>query len=274
MNKEELIAILQERSNEATNEEPKKQASPKESAYLNKFNNRRKEDRSLFKHNLFIFILIIALGYSVYYHFSIGKNIDLTQYVKKDTIEFSDLPLQSRENYILKEQLQTFQKQLRESDKTYITKLEKEISELKIKVSEAQKAKAAVLTKAKSKTKRYNATGCYDEIEGTKIINTTCKNKISQFLKANKKSAIKFEIIAVLDIKDKKFINNKVQQVDSSKAIKNSLKEFLTQGLARARVLEAAWLVKDVLGKKPLITYVNYIAETQNKRGVTIRAYY
>ncbi|MDM8538936.1 hypothetical protein QUF70_19445, partial [Desulfobacterales bacterium HSG17] len=100
----------------------------------------------------------------------------------------TDLPLDSRENYILKEQLQKFQAKLRENDKQYITKLEKEISTLGVKLSNAQKAKAAVLTKAKSKSKRYNAIGCYDETEGTKVINSACKNKISRFLKKNKKS--------------------------------------------------------------------------------------
>lgn len=274
MNKEELIAILQERSQDTTTEDTKENQAQNDSEYLKKFKTRRKEDRSVFKHNLIIFTLIIALSYSLYYHFSTQKNIDLTQYLKKTTLTFSDLPVPVKENYIQKSQLQEFQAKLRDSDKQYITKLERSIKELKIKLTEAQKAKAAMLTKAKSTSKRYNAIGCYDEVEGTKIINQVCKDKISRFLKKNKKDSIKFEIIAVLDTQDKNFINNKVAQIDAPKAIKSSLQEFLTQGLARTRVLEAAWLVKNVLGEKVLVTYVNYIAETADKRGITVRAYY
>lgn len=281
MNKEELIAILQERAQEPETDNSSEAPEQHDSEYLKKFSTRRKEDTSVFKHNVVIFLLLGTLAYSLYYHFTNISTIDVTQYIKKDSIAFTDLPLKSKENYILKEQLQEFQAKLRETDKQYITKLEKDIKtrakEIKIlgvKLSNAQKAKAAVLTKAKSKSKRYNAIGCYDETEGTKIINTACKNKITRFLNKNKKSAIKFEIIAVLDVKDKKYISTKIKQVDSSKTIKNNLKEFLTQGLARTRVLEAAWLLKNVLGEKALITYVNYIAETQNQRGITIRAYY
>lgn len=274
MNKEELIAILQERSQETEQNEVKEEKSQTDSEYLKKFKNRREEDGSLFKHNFVIFILLISLIYSLYYHFTNEKKVDLSTYVQKDTVTFSDLPQVAKDDYILKSQLQEFQAKLRETDKKYISKLEKDVENLVVKLNAAKKAKAAVLNKAKSKSKRYNAIGCYDETQGTKIINKACKDKISRFLKNNKKNAIKFEIIAVLDTKDKGFITNKVTQVDASKNIKNSMKEFLTQGLARTRVLEAAYLVKKVLGEKVLITYVNYIAETQNKRGVTIRAYY
>ena len=45
------------------------------------------------------------------------------------------------------------------------------------------------------------------------------------------------------------------------------------EGLSRKRVLEASWHVKKRLGKEAIITYVNYIADTADKRGFTIRAY-
>ena len=274
MNKEELISILQERAHEPAQVDTEESNSSKTSEYLKKFKSRRKEDNNVFKLNLFIFILLVSLIYSVYYHITDSQNVDLTKYVQRDLVTFNDLNEQTKEKYLLKSQLQEFQAQLRETDKKYILKLETDVKELVEKLNNAQKEKAAVLTKAKSKSKRYNAIGCYNEIAGTKVINNACKKKISRFLVKNKKKAIKFEVIAVLDTKDKAFINNKVTQVNASKVIKNSMKEFLTQGLARTRVLEAAWLVKNVLGKKVLISYVNYIAETQSKRGVTIRAYY
>ena len=274
MNKEELIAILQERKQEAQNSEHTQEQTQKESEHIKKLKNRRKEDNSLFKHNLLIVLLLAALMYSLYTQFIAQDNVDLTKYVPKESVTFNDLPKGLKENYILKKQLQEFQAKLRKEDKKYITKLEKEVETLVEKLNAEKKAKAAVLNKAKSKSKRYNAIGCYDETEGTKVINATCKEKISRFLVKNKKNAIKFEIIAVLDTKDKAFISTKIAQVNTSKAIKNSLKEYLTQGLARTRVLEAAWLVKEVLGEKVLISYVNYIAQTESKRGITIRAYY
>ncbi len=273
MNKDELIKILQERSQESITQEFDNE-SENSSEHLKKFKVRRKDDKKIFRLNFIIILLVAALGYTLFYHFTNEKSVDLTKYIEKSAVTFVDLSKEDKDKYIPKKQLQTFQAQLREHDKNYIAKLEKDIEGLVLDLNEARKAKTVVLSKAKTKSKRYNAIGCYDEIAGTKTINKTCKDKISRFLKKTKKNTIKFEIIAVLDTKDKAFINNKVAQVNADKTIKNNLKEFLTQGLARTRVLEAAWLVKNVLGEKVLITYVNYIAKTENKRGVTIRAYY
>jgi flagellar basal body-associated protein FliL len=222
----------------------------------------------------FCVLLVLALGYSIYYHFSNNQEVNLDEYIKKNQVTFLNLPLNIQESYIPKTQLQTFQEKLRSNDKKMITTLEKEKNTLKAQLTTALKEKDAILNKAKSTSKRYNAIGCYDESAGTKFINKSCRDKISRFLVRNQKKAIKFEIIAVLDTQDKAFIKNKIAQVDTTKAIKNSLREFLTQGLARTRVLEAAYLVKDTLGNKALITYVNYIAQTTDKRGITIRAYY
>ena len=66
-----------------------------------------------------------------------------------------------------------------------------------------------------------------------------------------------------------KMLNN----VDQTRNKSKSQKEYLKLGLARARVLEAAWLVKDTLGKDTIITYVNYVAHSKSGRGVIIRAY-
>lgn len=274
MNKEELIEILQERSQESISEDFKNNTNSEPNEYLKQFRSRRSEDKKIFKLTSAIALLSLALIYTLYFHFSHNKTVDLNNYVKKEDINFLSLPLQVRDSYIPKSQLQAFQERLRSNDKKMITTLEQEKNSLQEKLKAALKAKDTVLTKAKSTSKRYNAIGCYDETAGTKFINKACRDKISRFLVRNQKKAIKFEIIAVLDTNDKAFIKNKVAQVKSSKAIKNSLKDFLTQGLARTRVLEAAYLVKDVLGNKALITYVNYIAQTSDKKGITIRAYY
>ncbi len=273
MNKDELIKILQERSQESITQDfnPEDESS---SEHLKQFKVRRKEDKKIFRLNFIILLLLCTLGYALYYHFTNEKAVDLTKYIEKSAVSFTDLSKEDKEKYLPKSQLQSFQAQLREHDKNYIAKLEKDIEGLVVDLNEAKKAKTVVLSKAKTKSKRYNAIGCYDEVAGTKTINKACKDKISRFLKKTKKNTIKFEIIAVLDTKDKAFINNKVDQINTNKTIKNNLKEFLTQGLARTRVLEAAWLVKNVLGEKVLITYVNYIAKTEDKRGITIRAYY
>ena len=41
--------------------------------------------------------------------------------------------------------------------------------------------KRGILNKAKSKTKRYNATGCYNEGAGTKILMVNVKTKSQDF---------------------------------------------------------------------------------------------
>lgn len=270
MNKDELIEILKERS---THKGEYSEVEHESSEYLNNFRYRRKDDKTVFKLTFALIVLSLAFAYGIYFHFTNKTSIPKS-YVKKDQINFSYLSQYEKDKYIPKEQLKVFQAKIRTEDKAQLLTYQKEIDALKNNLEILKKSKVKTVFIEQPKSKRYNAIGCYDETAGTKTINTACKQKIAKFLRKNKKQAQRFEIIAVLDINDKNFIDNKINQVKSEKTIKNNLKNFLKHGLARTRVLEAAWLVKDTLGDKVLITYVNYIAQTKDKRGITIRAYY
>jgi len=278
MNKEKLIEILQDRSQEAINsdlyEDQEKNISSK---YINKFKIRRRADKQRF---LLFIIVLILLPLSIFLAFNQYKYSN--SYIDKTSITFSALAVEEQDKYVLRSDIEQYQEKLETRDNTYIKQLEERETLLKEKIVTLEKKNSDLeknILKVdnveinKAKLKKYNAVGCYDEIAGNNSINGQCKNKIAKFLQKNKK-ALKFEVIAVSDTKDKSFIKDKINQIESSKVEKKSIEKFLTQGLARTRVLEAAWLIKNELGNKVLITYVNYIAQTSKQRGVTIRAYY
>lgn len=278
MNKEKLIEILQDRSQEAINndlyEDQEKNVSSK---YINKFKIRRRADKQRF---LLFIIVLILLPLTIFLAFNQYKYSN--SYIDKKSITFNALTLDEQDKYVLRSDIEQYQEKLETRDNTYIKQLEERETRLKEKIVTLEKKNSDLeknILKVdnveinKAKLRKYNAVGCYDEIAGNNSINGQCKNKISKFLQKNKK-ALKFEVIAVSDTKDKSFIKDKINQIKSNKVEKKSIEKFLTQGLARTRVLEAAWLIKKELGNKVLITYVNYIAQTSKQRGVTIRAYY
>ncbi len=288
MNKEELIAILQERSQESINGDLYENEEPTTSDYLKKISVRRKSDKNSFTLIFFLVISLTALGFVSYKLFGLNKIVQSNSYIKKDSIVFENLKLNTQEKYVLKDVVSKYQEKLNTFDKTYIKQLEQKESKLKKDIKNVKKELTSLLIKNKSlkkqlinsdketinktKLKKYKHTGCYNEEAGSNAITKACKTKITNFLKKNNK-ALKYEIIAISDQKDKQLIDNRINQINTNKVEKTLLKKYLTEGLARTRVLEGAWLIKKELGNKALITYVNYIAETSQKRGFTIRAY-
>lgn len=289
MNKEELIAILQERSQESIDSDLTGTVDEHKAEYVKKFSVRRKSDKNNFALIFFLIILSALLAFASFKLFEFNKIITSSDYIKKDEIVFSNLDIKTQETYVLKNVVSKYQEKLNTFDKTYIKQLEekeiktaKEIKKIKKQLSSSLNENKVLNKKLlnsnkveinKTKLKKYKHVGCYDEQAGSNAINKACKSKIIKFLKKNNK-ALKYEIIAISDVKDKELIKNRINQINTNKVEKDLLKKYLTEGLARTRVLEGAWLIKKQLGNKALITYVNYIAETSQKRGFTIRAYY
>jgi len=193
------------------------------------------------------------------------KNIVVEKIVKeefdKTSLVFEDLSTNLQNNYILKKKYNKIEKELKQFQK---------INPLVSKNPDVLSKKIAYLqnnlelVKKNIKKQKFSSVSCYDTKIAAKNISSACKVKLKQFFKENKETSIRFQIIPLLDKKDDLSFKN----------IKSkSRKEFLKLGLSRARVLEAAWLVKDSLGKDTLISYVNYIAQSKQGRGIIIRAY-
>ena len=181
--------------------------------------------------------------------------------IKNENLIFSDLNKEIQDNYV--------------NEILYSSLLEKYNVLKDIKVNESTNTlvlnkKIVYLQASLKKTKKklakgkYISVSCYDSKIAIKSLSSTCKKKVNSFLKKSYKQTIRYQIIALLDDNDYRKFN----YIKSK-----SQKEYLKLGLARARVLEAAWLVKDTLGKDTIITYVNYVAHSKSGRGVIIRAY-
>ncbi|WP_428023458.1 hypothetical protein [Arcobacter sp.] len=267
MNKKELIDLLKKSSQESLNETSTiEEAIPKEKLTSKKIKPEVEKSNSSFK---FLYIILVLIALVVY--------LLITQ-DKKDTqnkaiLTFKDLPKDIQTNYVTKDELKN-SVQAKEDELNLIVKqLKEELSVLNQKFELANIEKNEIRVDAqKNRSKKYDATGCYGETEGTYVFYPSCKERIDKFLEENK-DATSFQIIPVIDGKDKIFINDIITSIQNKDIDKKALKDYLIEGLSRKRVLEASWQVKDKLGNEAIITYVNYIADTADKRGFTIRAY-
>lgn len=114
--------------------------------------------------------------------------------------------------------------------------------------------------------KKFNIAKCYDYTNTTLKPTNSCKKTLSEFFEKNKDS-IRFEIIGVIGEDDIK----KATALTQNKKIK----DYIIRGVARDRVVEAAWLIKEVHKSKTLITPVNYyITSKKNNKGIVVRAYH
>ena len=283
MNKDELIEILQKRSQDSlyndNGEAPATEAEHEK--YISKIKFRRKSDKKIYplvSIIAFLLIIIIILAFKE----PSNPLEDDSNYLLKSTITFKDLPANIQENYVFKAAIEDRIKNTEETQKSTIMVLEKELETAKKEIANLEEKIELVqigqndahIEIQKNRSKRYNAIGCYEKDPGSHFIYNACKAKVKKFLDAKANQTAKsYEIIAVMGPKDKEYIKGVLNGTKHSKASRKQLEQYLAQGLARKRVLEAAWYIKNKLGKKPMITYVNYIAETASKRGFTVRAY-
>ncbi len=267
MNKEELIDLLKKSSQESLNETSTiEEAIPEEKVTTKKIEPEIKESKSGFK---FLYIVIILIGIITYLLITQNKK----ENAEKATLVFNDLPKEIRTNYVTKEELANNVQAKEDEINLIVKQLKEELSVLNEKFELANIEKNEIRVDAqKNRSKKYDATGCYAETAGTYVFYASCKERVEKFLEENK-NATSFQIIPVVDIKDKVYIKDIISNVKDKDIDRTALKDYLMEGLSRKRVLEASWHVKKQLGKEAIITYVNYIADTADKRGFTIRAY-
>lgn len=116
-------------------------------------------------------------------------------------------------------------------------------------------------------TKKFNLAKCYNYKTFEYMPTKACKESLSIFLAKNKK-AIRLEVIGVISKDDIK---------EASKLSKDEkIQKYIVRGIARDRVVEASWLVKELIKDKNIvITPVNYyIKSKENNKGIVLRAYY
>jgi hypothetical protein len=268
MNKNELIDLLKKSSKESLNETSTiEEEIPKEKTTTKKI-NIEKEEKKESSFSFFYLILTIILLASFYYMY---KNKHTT--INNRPLTFEDLPKNIQAIYITKDELKNSVQAKEDEGNLKVKHLKEELSILNEKFELANIEKNEIRVDAqKYRSKKYDATGCYAETEGTFDFYPSCVDRINKFLDENK-TATSFQIIPVIDGKDKLYINDIITSIKDGNIDKKPLKDYLIEGLSRKRVLQASWHVKDRLGKDAIITYVNYIADTADKRGFTIRAY-
>lgn len=122
---------------------------------------------------------------------------------------------------------------------------------------------------------KFNTLKCYDFKAGSIFPNKTCKDSLGQFLKDNI-DAIRIEIIPVIAQADYVIFKQLEQNIKTlDKDYQDRVKEYMFRGLARQRVLEVTWKIRDILGHDTLLTPTNYYVNSKkDNKGVIIKAYH
>ena len=119
----------------------------------------------------------------------------------------------------------------------------------------------------KTKFKTYT---CKTLKNGVIYVSKKCKKDLVSFLKKNSDAKL-YEIIGMVDTAEFRLIK-KLEDVYGKNNIGN-LSKYAQIGLARKRVIEATWVVKNNLDKNANIKNVNYSITVKDKRGFVVRAY-
>lgn len=280
MNKEELILILQKRSQENYIKDEDVVDEEIEKKYLSKLKFRREEDKRRLKLIFIITILILIILFLVFKK-ATAKEESNPDYIHKSNITFSDLPKNIKDSYVSKIEIEKNLKDTQADDKAKISELANTINELKkeLQAKDEEIAKInsgqtlATVEALTSKSNSYEATGCYIMNRGDHNLYDSCKTKIDEFLESIKEyNAKSYEVIAVMDGEDRTYATIVTNSAPNIKD-QNLLRDNILEGIARNRTLEASKYLKSKLGKDIVINYVSYVADTANKRGFTIRAY-
>ncbi|UTJ07157.1 hypothetical protein [Arcobacter roscoffensis] len=133
------------------------------------------------------------------------------------------------------------------------------------------------LTKEKFKefynSAKFNRLTCYDYKAGAIQPSKQCLDKIHNFLDKNK-NALRFEIIPVVDKKDKELFDGIEKIKLENYSTPQRLNKYALRGLSRDRVLELTWNIRQIVGQELVLTPTNYFVESQkSNRGIIIKAY-
>jgi hypothetical protein len=249
---------------------------------------------------ILISIIVILLGYIGYVYTSndmVKKGKLKSDYVLKSAIEFDMLPEYIKGKYInfyehnskINELNYKLQSMERNTGKSVEPKIIEKIVEVeKIvkvpveKIVEVERIMAVPIEVQAEEneeneensisltSKSFDTFTCKNLEEGSIKITPSCLKRLHNFLDDNK-NAKKYEVIGMVDNTDFKFIT-KLKDVYGAKKVKD-LSKYSQIGLARQRVIEASWVIKEYMGDYKNIKTVNYTINTENKKGFVVRAY-
>ncbi|RXJ94530.1 hypothetical protein CRV00_06275 [Malaciobacter molluscorum] len=153
-----------------------------------------------------------------------------------------------------------------------ITPKIKDIVEKKISDKNSLKREEDNLTSKKDlktlfNAKKFDLIKCYDYDTFQKKPTINCNKKIKEFIENNINSSVRFEVIGIVGEKD----INKAKEYSK----KEQIQKYIINGISRDRVVEAFWVIKEIIGDKNIIlTPVNYnIISKESNKGIIIRAY-
>ena len=199
-------------------------------------------------------LLVIAIAVISYFIGTLNTKIvekEVTVEKNVTIASFDKLPENEKAKYILKEKHDLDIKNLND--------------ELSFKDKEDLYTKETIDERSlKIKSDKFNIFKCYDEEVAGYNLSSSCSSKIGKFLKENK-NAYGFEIIGVVDPKDRELFNSKIKD--------KTLTQYALMGLSRKRVVEASWRIKETLGHSTVLMPVNFNINSKVSRGFVIRAY-
>lgn len=236
---------------------------------------------------LVILIAILLLAIVIYLFTSTSESTKEVPKIKVEKKELnektSDIKLEKIE--LKKEEVKKPEIKEEANKKTLEEIKIKEEKQLEPKVIIKEVIKEKIITKPikldkKSFKKFYNSSKfntlkCYHFKAGSIFPNKTCKDSLGKFLKQNE-NAIRIEIIPVIAQADYIVFKQLEQSIKTlDKAYQDRVKEYMFRGLARQRVLEVTWQVRDILGSDTLLTPTNYYVNSKKEnKGVIIKAYH
>ena len=155
----------------------------------------------------------------------------------------------------------------------------KEVIKIKEVIKEKIVTKTIRLDKKNFKeyynSSKYNSLKCYNFKAGDIFPTSQCKSDLKKFLISNK-NAIRFEVIPIIGENDNiifKKMESNLKNMD--KKFQSKVKEYMSKGLARERVLETSWNIKHQLGEDTILTPTNYYVKSKkDNKGIIIKAYH
>lgn len=244
---------------------------------------------------ILLFIIVILLGYIGYIHGTkeiVQKEHIKENYIKKEDVTFDMLPVYIQNKYVLKSlydykvnQLETKNfKTLKTLEEAVVKKEPKVIEKIietennthtRMDISTAlipdeQNIDNQIVPNTMVKNRQTETYTCKTLQSSSEYITQKCKKELINFLEKNK-DAKRFEVIGLIDNQEFKLIE-KLEDV-YGKARLGNLSKYAQAGLARHRVVEATWVIKQHLGKNTQIDPVNYTITKKNKRGFVVKAY-
>lgn len=221
-------------------------------------------------------LLIIALAVSVFFNLTTVPAENNQEVAKVKCENFSDLPENTQNSYVLKGDLEAIQESFSKLQ-TQNNTLNHQLTLAKGNVVEENIKEEKVVSTEATKVKDFAK--CYNMDNSDYIISYQCKKEITNYVDKHK-DAKYFEIIAIVDPLEFKLYKNLqnneflYEKLDVNQTTIDKLKKFSQAGLAKQRAVEASWVIKAHAGRKTKTYTVHYeIVSQEGKKGVLVRAY-